>query len=177
MGEPAVSWMLIRWMHDYHEPDEEDVVCWIPRGEPGVPPRCLCGYPFNAGTPRDAERIVCEGPMRHVWRSTMAELEQRIRLKLGEGPADAAMAGAIAGKLGESGRTASGSPAGSSTGPERENDAERPDSNNSGRPDVEVITDGGATLEIRTLPACTTCKTIGHLAADCPNEGGERGKA
>jgi len=79
---------------------------------------------------------------------------------------------------GETGRSTSTPAPEPSTGPEDKTPVERPDSNKSGRSDVLPYDERQFyTLVVSELPACTTCNRVGHLAADCPNEGGSRGKA
>ncbi len=74
MSEPTFGWTLHQW------PGGDDSVVWI-ADKPGVPPRCICGAPFPWDTPPDADKITCEGGWRHVWRSLLVELEERIRLR------------------------------------------------------------------------------------------------
>lgn len=106
------GWTLVSWVKPIGA--EPDSVVWI-APKPGVPERCLCGYPFPHDTPSDATRVTCVGPWGHVWKSLLVELEERIALKTGQ-----------------TGSSFSPPAEGASTGPESENRRELPDSNKTG---------------------------------------------
>lgn len=67
----TVCWTMTGWAGG------EDTVTWIPSGLGEVPARCLCGYAFEEH-PAEPERLRCQGPWRHEWRSTEAELQERL---------------------------------------------------------------------------------------------------
>jgi hypothetical protein len=76
----SFGWSLVRWAGG-----SEDTVVWM-NLEPGVPARCLCGYPFGATANPEPTRLECEGPWRHEWKSLLVELEERIKLRTAEAP-------------------------------------------------------------------------------------------